>query len=419
MALEPIMHILVLNAGSSSEKAALYALDEETLPSDAPEPVWEAHVEWSERSSARATVTTASGVSVTHEYPAGSRSDLVADLLPLLWSGPTQIVMGKAEIDVVGHRVVHGGPDYSASIFVTPKVTEDIRRLAAFAPAHNPENLEGIEAVTRVMGDIAQVAVFDTAFHAHLPLAAAAYAGPYAWYERGIRRYGFHGISHQYCAERAAKLLGRDLTSLRLITAHLGNGCSLAAIAGGRSIDTTMGFTPLDGLMMGSRSGSVDPSILTYLQRADGATADQLETTLNHESGLLGISGVSSDMREVLGARAKGNARAALAFDMYVHSLRRLLGAMLAVLGGADALVFAGGVGEHAAEVRAGACATLGFLGLALDPALNAASPADTLISTPTSTPRVLIVHTQEDWIIARDCWHLLREHDEAGTAHA
>jgi acetate kinase len=411
------MKILVLNAGSSSQKAALYQLGE-TLPPDPPAPLWEAHAEWSERSSAKVTVTTASGASTEREFPAATRRELVAQLLPALWSGPAQVLGGPGEIDVAGHRVVHGGPGYATSVLITPTVRADIQRLAAFAPLHNPENLEGIEAVERLMPGVPQVAVFDTAFHAHLPKAAATYPGPYAWYERGIRRYGFHGISHQYCAERTAKLLRRDLSSLRIITAHLGNGCSLAAIADGRSIDTTMGFTPLDGLMMGSRSGALDPGILTYLQRADGATADQLDATLNHDSGLQGISGASSDMREVLAARAQGNERAALAFDMFVHSLRRYTGAMLAVLGGADALVFAGGVGEHAAEVRAGACAAFAFLGLALDEQRNAASPADALISTPTSAIAVLIIHTLEDWVIARDCWRLLRERSGSGQAH-
>jgi acetate kinase len=312
--------------------------------------------------------------------------------------------------------VVHGGADYTGSVLITPAVVEAIRRLAEFAPQHNPENLAGIEAVSRALPGVPQVAVFDTAFHAHLPLAAAVYPGPYAWYERGIRRYGFHGLSHQYCAERAAKLLGRELAGLRLITAHLGNGCSLAAIHDGRSVDTTMGFTPLDGLMMGTRPGSLDPGILTYLQRSDGTTADQLNVTLNHESGLRGISGRSGDMRDILAARARGDGRAALAFAMYVHRLRAGIAAMLAALGGADALVFAGGVGEHAAEVRAESCAAFAFLGLRLDAARNAASPADALISTEDSSMRVLIVRTQEDWVIARDCWRLLREGGEGAA---
>jgi acetate kinase len=354
-------------------------------------------------------VRTAAGATLEREYPASSRDELVARLLPTLWEEPTRAVKGPGDVAAVGHRVVHGGSKYSEGVIVTPQVEDDIRAYAAFAPLHNPEDLAGIKAAQRALPNVPQVAVFDTAYHAHLPQAAQVYPGPYAWYERGIRRYGFHGISHQYCAGRAARILKRDLASLNLVTCHLGNGCSLAAIRGGRSVDTTMGFTPLDGLMMGSRSGAVDPGILTYLMRADGATADQLDDTLNHRSGLLGVSGVSSDLREVLAARARGDARATLALDVYVHRLRRLLGAMVAVLGGADAIVFAGGVGEHAAEVRAGACAGLAFLGLRLDAGRNAASPADAVISTPESTVGVLIVHTREDWMVARECWRLVR----------
>ncbi len=411
MSLMSLMNILVLNAGSSSQKAALYRLSD-ALPEEPPRPVWEAHAEWSERSAVKLLVTTAAGARMERAYAADSRRALVAELLPALWSGPTRVVGGPDEIAAAGHRVVHGGAEYTGSVVITPEVMEAIRRLAEFAPQHNPENLAGIEAVARALPGVPQVAVFDTAFHAHLPLVAAVYPGPYAWYERGIRRYGFHGLSHQYCAERAAKLLGRDLVGLRLVTAHLGNGCSLAAIREGQSVDTTMGFTPLDGLMMGTRPGSLDPGILTYLQRADGATADQLDATLNRDSGLRGISGRSGDMRDILAARARGDGRAALAFAMYVHRLRGGIAAMLAALGGADALVFAGGVGEHAAEVRAETCAAFAFLGLRLDAARNAQSPADALISADESSMRVLIVRTQEDWVIARDCWRRLHEGD-------
>jgi len=401
------LNIVVLNAGSSSQKAALYRLGGPP-PSDPPSPIWQAEAQWHERASVRLGVRTAGGATLDHTYPAGSRDELVANLLPTLWDGPTRVVAGPHEIAVAGHRVVHGGPNYAESVIVTPRIEEDIRWLASFAPLHNPEDLAGIEAVKRVMPGVPQVAVFDTAYHAGLPAAATVYPGPYEWYERGIRRYGFHGISHRYCAERAAILLGRDLATLRLVTCHLGNGCSLAAIRGGRSVDTTMGFTPIEGLMMGSRSGSVDPGILTYLMRVEGATADQLDDTLNNRSGLLGVSGVSSDLRDVLAARKQGNVRAALAFDAYVHRLRRLLGAMLAVLGGADALVFAGGVGEHSPDVRAGTCEAFAFMGLRLDPARNAASPDDAAISTADSSIDVVIVHTLEDWMIARDCWRLV-----------
>jgi acetate kinase len=270
-----------------------------------------------------------------------------------------------------------------------------------------------MEIVEKLLGPVPQIAVFDTGFHHNMPLSAATYPGPYEWFEQGIRRYGFHGINHQYCAGRAAELLGKDLNSLKLVTCHLGNGCSLAAIREGRSVDTTMGFTPLEGLMMGTRSGSVDPGILTYLMRRRRFLDEQLDDVLNKKSGLLGISGISSDMREVLAASKKGHERAKLALDMYVHRLQSGIGAMIAVLGGIDALVFTAGVGENSPEVRAAACDNFAFLGLRLDHEKNAQSPMDADkdrdISTLDSTVRVLIIRAQEDWMIARACWNLVR----------
>jgi acetate kinase len=282
-----------------------------------------------------------------------------------------------------------------------------IARLAELAPAHNPANLEGIVAIEQVLGAVPQVAVFDTAFHAQIPEMAAIYPGPYEWFEEDIRRYGFHGISHQYCAARAAEILDRDLNELRLVTCHLGNGCSLAAIRGGRSLNTTMGFTPLEGLMMGSRSGSIDPGLLLHLLRQPNCSVDRLDRILNQESGLKGISGLSSDLREILTAMAQGNARAQLAFDTYVHSLRCHIGAMLASLGGLDVLVFTAGVGEHAAQLRGAACEAFAFLGLKLDQEKNSQSRLDWDIAAPDSTVRVLVIHTEEDWEIARECWKL------------
>jgi acetate kinase len=240
-----------------------------------------------------------------------------------------------------------------------------------------------------------------------MPQIASIYPGPYEWLEQDIRRYGFHGISHQYCAGRAAEILDRELNELRLVTCHLGNGCSLAAIRNGRSVNTTMGFTPLDGLMMGSRSGSIDPGLLLHLLRQPKYTVDRLDRILNLESGLQGVSGLSSDLREILAAMAKGHARAQLAFDTYVHSLRCHIGAMMASLGRLDALVFTAGVGEHAASVRAAACEAFTFLGLKLDLEKNARSPLDWDIAAPDSTVRVLVIRTEEDWEIARECWKL------------
>jgi acetate kinase len=308
----------------------------------------------------------------------------------------------------VGHRIVHGGKAFRESTLITPEVKAVIAEQAEFAPSHNRFELETIETAIRVFGpDVPQVAVFDTEFHATLAPAAYVYPGPYSWLEQGIRRYGFHGISHRYAAGRAAYLLGRDLESLRLIICHLGNGCSLAAVRGGKSVDTTMGFTPLEGLAMGTRSGSIDPGILIYLLRHKGYTGDQLDRVLNQESGLKGLSGLSGDMREILTAMDTGNAQARLAFDVYANRLCREVGAMLGVLGGMDALVFTGGVGENCPPLREIVCSQFGFLGIKMDTEANAVSPRDRDIATQDSSIRILLIHAQEEWAIARECHRL------------
>lgn len=404
--IEP-MKILVLNSGSSSQKSCLYDLSENTLPVDPPEPLWEAQIDWTHQDgSAELKVTTSHGQTLQETYPSESKSADTQKALQTLWSGTTQSIENFQEINIVGHRVVHGGEAYRQSTWIDAEVKAAIARLSAFAPVHNPANLEGIEAIERILGtNIPQVAVFDTAFHAHLLPAVYTYPGPYEWLEQGIRRYGFHGISHQYCAQRAAKILNRDLNSLKLITCHLGNGCSLAAIRHGHSIDTTMGFTPLEGLMMGSRSGSVDPGILIHLLQNSGCTLEQLDYTLNHRSGLLGISGVSSDLRQIMAAMERDNDRAKLAFDMFIHRFRTHIGAMLASLGGLDALVFTAGMGENSAALRAEACEAFGFLGISLDLNKNNAAPIDRDIAHPDSKVRVLVIHTQENWAIAQECY--------------
>src|SRR6266849_6831364 len=400
------MKILVLNAGSSSQKSRLYEIVDHpsTTP---PTPLWTADASWTPKKGVAELKITANGQTITQELPTEELSNTIEPMLKTLWSGKTPVITEPTDIDIVGHRVVHGGPRYHQSVLITPDVKAEIQHLASFAPLHNPENLKGIEAVERILSNIPQVAVFDTAYHSHLPQETMVYPGPYSWFEQGIRRYGFHGISHQYCGRRSAQIVGRDLKSLRIVNCHLGNGCSLAAIRAGQSIDTTMGFTPLEGLMMGTRSGSIDPSILLYLIRHRGYSAEQLDHILNQESGLLGISGISGDMREILASIKQGNARARLAFDIYVHRLRAGIGAMVAVLGGIDALIFTAGVGENSAEVRLAACEQLGFLGIKL--AANAQHAGDSDIATPDSAVRVLIIRAQEDWAIARECWQLLR----------
>ena len=348
------MRILVVNAGSSSLKCWYHDLSGDALDAPPAQPLWSKHVDWDAKTDIEAVFET------------------VLQGLP----GP---------VELAGHRIVHGGK-FRGATKLTPEVRAAIAEETAIAPAHNRVALQAVDILQRRFGsEFKQMAVFDTGFHATLPPEAYVYPGPYSWYEGGIRRYGFHGISHGYAARRAAQLLGGDPASLRIITCHLGSGASLAAVRGGKSIDTTMGFTPLEGLMMGSRSGSVDPGILIYLLREHSYTADQLEEILYKQSGLLGVSGISSDMREILAAIDRGDPRAQLAFDIYLHRLVREIGSMLAVLGGADALVFTGGVGENCAPLRDRVAQQLNFL-----PNL-----------------RVLVIPAQEEWEIARQCFEL------------
>jgi acetate kinase len=412
------MKVLVLNAGSSSQKSCLYDLeDASALASNAvfwtnalSKPVWQAQIEWTDQEShTQLAITTANGTTLQDAYQSDSKRADLLKALQTLWSGETQVIKSPQEINVVGHRVVHGGQKYRHSVWIDAEVKRAIAELGEFAPSHNPANLEGIEAIESILGSsIAQIAVFDTAFHAHLTPAVYTYPGPYEWLAQGIRRYGFHGISHQYCAQRAAQILNRDLNSLKLITCHLGNGCSLAAIRDGYSIDTTMGFTPLEGLMMGTRSGSVDPSILIHLLRLSKCTVDQLDHILNHDSGLLGISGLSNDMRQIRTAIKQGNDRAKLAFDIFIHRLCSQIGAMLASLGRIDALIFTGGIGENCVVTRAAVCEAFEFIGLSLNVTQNDTHPIDQDIAQSDSKVRILVVHTDEAWVIAQECYTMM-----------
>ncbi|MEQ1473227.1 MAG: acetate kinase [Candidatus Acidiferrum sp.] len=401
------MKILVLNSGSSSQKTFLYEFGA-SLPEIPQTPLWTGKVEW-QGTKAALEVRNSAGVIHTEEVPAEPRARGTERLLELLSNGEAKVPSNKSDIAAVGHRIVNGGRDYTQPTVIGNEVKAAIQRMAVFAPLHNRVELEGIALVEKLFGDIPQVAVFDTAFHSHLPDAAAVYPGPYEWLEQGIRRLGFHGINHEYCAKRAAHILGKDLRTLRLVTCHLGNGCSLAAIQQGKSVDTTMGFTPMEGLMMGTRSGSVDPGILTYLMREQKLDGQQLDELLNKKSGLLGISGISGDMREIVTAMKRGHARAKLAFDIFVHRLQSGIGAMAAALGGMDALVFTAGIGENSAEVREAACAKLAFLGVQLNPATNAACAPDQDISAAKSQVKTLVIRAQEDWAVACECWRLLR----------
>lgn len=401
------MKILVLNSGSGSLKASLYEVGN-TLPEAPPLPLWEGRIEWN-GDAAAITVRNLKGVTRKEKLRASSRNTVLSDFLATSWSGETGSIASAREIDAVGHRVVHGGPRFDEPVRITTVVCSALADLSQFAPLHIQSELEGIRIVADALGDVPQFAVFDTGFHRHMPAVAQTYPGPYEWYERGIRRYGFHGINHQYCATRAAQLIGKDLNSLKIVSCHLGNGCSVTGIKAGRSVNTTMGFTPLDGLMMGTRSGAVDPGILIFLMREHGLGADQIDDMLNKKSGLLGISGLSADMRDILGGMRRGHERAKLAFDLYVHSLRTAIGGMATTLEGLDVLVFTGGVGENSPEVRAAACKGLEFLGVSMDANRNKESLLDRDISSPGSRGKVLIIRAAEEWAIAGECWKRCR----------
>jgi acetate kinase len=312
-------------------------------------------------------------------------------------------------VEAVGHRVVHGGPRYSDSVPIDARVVAYLHSIEDLAPLHMPAAIAGIIAVRRLLPRVPAVACFDTSFHSTMPPAASTYAIPARWRRHGVRRYGFHGFSHAYSARRAAELLPRSESDLRVVTCHLGAGASLAAVEGGRSVDTTMGFTPLEGLVMATRSGSVDPGLILWLQRHERVTERELTDTLDGRSGLLGLAG-TSDMREVLDRRSAGDERANLAFDVYIHRLRGCISSMAAAMGGLDALVFTGGVGENSAPVRSEAAAGLRFLGVEIDPALNAGITGDGDLSTPGAQVRTLVIHAREDAEVARDVCRLLVE---------
>jgi acetate kinase len=331
-----------------------------------------------------------------------------------------EILAEATPINAVGHRVVHGGDSFTDAVVIDAQTEADLARLAGLAPLHNPPALSAIAVLRRLRPKLPAVACFDTAFHRTIPAAAASYAVPATWSAQiPLRRYGFHGLSHAYASRRAAELLGRPTAELRLVTAHLGAGASLAAVRGGRSIDTTMGFTPLDGLVMATRSGSVDPGLLLWVQRHSGRDADQMERELDREAGLLALSG-HSDMREVLAGIDAKDERCRLALGVYLHRLVAGVAAMAAAMGGLDALVFTGGVGERAARVRALACEGLAFLGVGLDPGANTAAEGDALLSLPESRAAVVLVTAREDIEIARQVRTALLELDEpSGTGPA
>ncbi|MEM6611837.1 MAG: acetate kinase [Cyanobacteria bacterium P01_C01_bin.72] len=396
------MLVLVLNAGSSSQKSCLYDLDRaaDIAGQSSTKPIWSAHLDWTVAQSVG--VLQVKSNDQQQEITVLEKDQALKTLLNTLVTGTTKVLDDLAEIELVGHRVVHGGAKYSQPVVIDAAVKQAIADLIPLAPSHNPANLEGIETMEEILPQVVQVAVFDTAFHCTMPEIAKIYPLPYKYYEQGIQRYGFHGISHQYCIQRVAQILQQPVESLKIITCHLGNGCSLAASSGGKCVDTTMGFSPLEGLMMGTRCGSIDPQIPLYLMQEYDLAPESVNQILNQESGLKGVSGVAADLRTIIKAIDDGNMQAQLALDIYIYRLQKAIGSMVASLNGIDALVFTAGVGENSAIVRARTCLGLSYLGLQLSLAANNEQPQDINIAAANSQVQILVIKTQEDWAIAQ-----------------
>jgi len=404
--------VLVLNGGSSSWKVALY----DDVAADArprTEPLASAALEWDVAADPTDARLTVSGPSASSRGVQRVRVGRSADAVGVAC---TALRAAGADLDslrAVGHRIVHGGNRFSGSVRIDHAVEDGLRALEPLAPSHNALERAGIDATRALFAGVPQVAAFDTAFHRTLPPVARAYPGPYAWLERDVRRYGFHGLSVAYCTERAAQLLGHDAAAANLIVAHLGGGASVTAVRAGASVDTSMGFTPLDGTMMGTRSGAVDPGLLVFLAReaatagkSAAAVADDLDAILNRQSGLLGISGLSADVRALEAAAAAGHERAAFALELFARRAAVTIAGLMVSLGRFDALVFTGGIGEHAADMRERICAPLRFLGIEVAPAANAAHAGEGRIDAGGSP--VLVIETREDWYVARECARVL-----------
>jgi acetate kinase len=405
------MNILVLNCGSSSVKYQL-------IDSQAKKTLARGSVERIGMSGATLRNVRHDGDDITIAGEIIDHTIAIEYILAVLLSRNHGVIADKGEIHAVGHRVVHGGETFSGSVRITEDVIRTLRENIELAPLHNPHNLRGIAACDAALPGVPQVGVFDTAFHQKMPMRAFLYGIPYSLYTQyKIRRYGFHGTSHRYVADRAAALLNKPLHSLRLVTCHLGNGCSMAAVDRGISVDTTMGFTPLEGLLMGTRSGDIDASVILFIMGKEGITLSEANTLLNKHSGLQGISGVSSDMREVTTEMAAGNKRATAAFDVFAYRVRKYIGAYAAAMGGVDAVVFTGGIGENSREIRKASCEGLEFLGITIDDARNEARGKEAVISTDGSRTAVLAIPTNEELVIALDTQEIV-EKEKRAEAH-
>ncbi|MBP1656214.1 MAG: ackA [Bacteroidetes bacterium] len=396
------MNILVLNCGSSSVKYQLInGAEQKKLAGGVVERIG--------MSGATLSNVRYDGDEIKIAGEIVDHTVAIEYILAILLSRNHGVISDKSDIHAIGHRVVHGGETFSGSVLITPEVIKTLKENIELAPLHNPHNLRGISACDANLPGTPQVGVFDTAFHQRMPKKAYLYGIPYALYSQyKIRRYGFHGTSHRYVADRAARMLGRNLSELRLITTHLGNGCSMAAVDRGVSVDTTMGFTPLEGLLMGTRSGDLDTQIILYIMGKEGLTLNEAGTLLNKHSGLQGISGISSDMREIVTEMKNGDRKAGYAFDVFSYRVKKYIGAYAAAMGGVDAVIFTGGIGENSTDVRTAACEGLGFLGIEVDEEKNLSKEKEKNISRAGTKTAVLVIPTNEELVIALDTMEIV-----------
>lgn len=397
------MKVLVLNCGSSSIKYKLFDMDHKAV-------IAQGGIEKIGLKDSFLKLTLPNGEKKILEKDIPEHTVGVEFILQTLTGAEYGVVKSMDEIDAVGHRMVHGGEKFSQSVLLTPEVLEAFAACNDLAPLHNPANLKGVHAISAILPNVPQVGVFDTAFHQTMPDYAYMYAVPYELYQKyGVRRYGFHGTSHRYVSKRVCEFLGVNPEGQRIITCHIGNGGSITAIKDGKSVDTSMGLTPLEGLMMGTRSGDIDAGAVTYIMEKESLDAAGLSNLLNKKSGVMGIFGESSDMRDLEAAVAAGNPRARLAENMYFYRIKKYIGAYAAALGGVDILVFTGGVGENQASARWGACEGLEFMGVKLDAEKNKVRGEEAVISTDDSKVKVVVIPTDEELMIASDTMAILK----------
>lgn len=395
------MKILVINCGSSSLKYQLINMENE-------ESLAQGLVERIGIEGSILTQKVPGRDKYIIEQPMNDHKDAIKLVLGALIDEAHGVITSMDEISAVGHRVVHGGEKYATSVVINEDVMGSLEECVKLAPLHNPANIIGINACKSLMPNTPMVGVFDTAFHQTMPKEAYMYPLPYELYTKhGIRKYGFHGTSHKFVSTTCAEMMGKDIKDLKIITCHLGNGASLSAVKNGQSVDTSMGFTPLEGIAMGTRCGNIDPAIVTFLMKEEGMTADAVNDLMNKKSGVLGLSGVSSDFRDIEGAANEGNERAKLALDVYHYRVRQMIGAYAAAMGGVDAIVFTAGLGENSPETRMEVCTGLEFLGAKIDPAKNNVRGKAVDLSTEDSTVKVFVIPTNEELVIARDTQEL------------